>query len=324
MKHIFILLIFTLLTVAVSAQQDHQYTQFMYNKLLVNPAYAGARGIPYITGIYRNQWVGFEGAPQSALVSLNSTFLSPRVGVGAVLSHQKAGLQRDFFGSLAYSYDLIAKEELSLRIGVQGSLRSLAINFNEANTGGGPGNVGNDGSLLTDRVNDIYGNVGAGIYATIAQRAYLGFSVPRIYSNTIGFNTNPQFETAKEYQHFYGMGGLILPINDDLKLLPAVLVKYVQGAPIDADINLNLDFNEKLTFGLSYRVGGDGAGDSVDMLAFWQANQQLAVGAAYDFPISRIRNTNAGSFEIILQTDLKKAKPNKKNRKNLSNPRYFL
>jgi type IX secretion system PorP/SprF family membrane protein len=308
----------------LSAQQDHQYTQFMYNKLLLNPAYAGTRGVPSVTAIYRNQWAGFEGAPKSALASLSTPFLSPRVGLGIVLSHQQAGLQRDFFGSVAYSYELISEENMSVRVGVQGSLRSLAIDFADAETGA-PGGPAIDPSLQDQRTNDIYGNVGAGIYATIAKRAYVGFALPRIYSNTIGLNTNPQFTTAKEYRHYYGMAGAVLPLNKDLNFMPSVLVKYVEGAPIDADVNVNLGIREKLTFGISGRLGGDNILESADLLAFWQVNEQLGIGVAYDFTLSRIRNYTAGSFEVMAQADLQKQEKNKKKgRKNMSNPRFFM
>jgi type IX secretion system PorP/SprF family membrane protein len=317
--------LFLLMATVACAQQDHQYTQFMYNKLLVNPAYAGARGVPSVTAIYRNQWAGFDGAPKSALASISSPFLSKRVGIGAVLSHQQAGLQRDFFGSLAYSYDLISSENTSLRVGVQGSLRSLAINFAEATTAN-PGGPGVDPSLITNRINDVYGNVGAGVYGTFMQKFYVGLSLPRIYSNTIGLNSNPVFVTAKEYRHYYGMAGAVLPINKDIKFLPAIMVKYVYGVPINTDINLNLDINNKFTFGVSGRVGGGGGLESADLLFFWQATNQIGVGAAYDFTLSRIRDFTAGSFEIMLQADLKPqpTPKSKKGKKNLANPRFFL
>ena len=316
--------IFLWMAVVANAQQDHQYTQFMYNKLLVNPAYAGTRGVPSLTAIYRNQWAGFDGAPQSALVSLSAPFLSPRVGVGAVLSHQQAGLNRDFFGNLAYSYDLIYSENASLRVGVQGSVRSLAINFSEATTAD-PGGPSVDPSLVSQRINDVYGNVGAGIYGTFLQKFYVGFSVPRIYSNVIGLNSNPQFTTAKEYRHYYGTAGAVLPLSDGIKLLPAVMIKYVDGAPLDADINLNLDIKEKFTFGVSGRLGGDNGLESADLLLYWQVAPQVGIGAAYDFTLSRIRDYTAGSFELMLQADLKKQqKKGKKSKKNLANPRFFL
>ncbi|HOY05660.1 MAG TPA: type IX secretion system membrane protein PorP/SprF [Saprospiraceae bacterium] len=298
---------------ALFGQQEHQYTQFMYNKLLLNPAYAGARGVPSVTAIYRNQWIGFKGSPQSALASFNSPFLSPRVGIGVTLSHQSIGLQRDLHMSLAYSYDLVASDEFSMRVGITASLRSLGIAFSDAQP-----NVGGDPSLGDEKINDFYGNVGAGLYGTVSDRMYFGFSVPRIYSNAIGYVNGSATLIAKEYQHYYAMAGGIIPIADDINLMPAILLKYVKNAPFDADINVNLDIRKKFTAGLSYRLGGDGPGESIDLLAFWQATPQFGVGASYDFGLSSLKDYNAGSIELMVQADLKKRS------KKMSNPRFFL
>ena len=108
-KFYFLLFIATVAASTVWAQQEHQYTQFMYNKLPINPAYSGARGVPSVTAIYRNQWMGFEGAPKSVLASFNSPFLTKRVGIGVTISHNQIGLDKDFAGSMAYSYDLIRR-----------------------------------------------------------------------------------------------------------------------------------------------------------------------------------------------------------------------
>lgn len=313
MKKIILLLFIPVFFSRVSAQQDHQYTQFMYNKLPNNPAYAGSRGVPSMTAIFRSQWVGFEGAPQSFLASIHSPFLSKRVGVGVTVSHQKSGLQRDFFGSLAYSYNLVALKSMSLRVGVMGSVRSFAIDFTKAQ----PGQPG-DPSLDNQQVNQILGNVGAGLYATFNDRFYVGVSAPRIYQNKLGINPNANVTLARESRHYYAMAGLILPVGDDINLMPACLVKYVENAPLDADINLNLDVRQKFTAGLSYRIGGDGPGDSVDLLAFWQASPQMGIGVAYDFSLSALKDYTAGSFEVLFQADLKKRK------RNMSNPRFFL
>lgn len=301
---------------SLQAQQENHFTQFMYNKLYLNPAYSGARGVPSVTAIYRSQWVGFDGAPQSILASFNGPFLSKRVGVGVNISHLKIGLQRDFFASLAYSYDLVAEEEVSLRVGLSGSLRSLGFAYNEAQAV-----QSGDLSVEDQRINDFYGNVGAGVYGTIMERYYFGISVPRLYSNAIGLSNINAETLAKESQHFYGMAGAILPLSEDINLMPAVLLKYVKNAPFDADINLNLDIKRKFTAGISYRLGGDGSGDSVDLLAFWQAAPQFAVGAAYDFTLSSLKDYNAGSFEVLLQYDLKQVSGGKK---KMSNPRFFM
>jgi type IX secretion system PorP/SprF family membrane protein len=317
MKKILFLLAILVACTSVQAQQEAQFTQFMYNKLSVNPAYAGARGVPSLTAIYRSQWIGFEGAPQSALASFNGPFLTKRVGVGVTIQHTKIGLQRDFAASLAYSYDVISEEDFSLRVGLSGTIRSLGVAYDEA-TFVDPG----DQSISNQKENDIYGNVGAGVYATIAERFYFGVSVPRLYANTIGFANPNATLLAKEYQHFYGMAGAIIPLSDDINLMPALLLKYVKNAPFNTDINLNLDIRKKFTAGLSYRLGGDGPGDSVDILAFWQATPQMGVGAAYDFTLSNIKDYSAGSIEVLLQYDLKRAGAGRK--KNMTNPRFFM
>jgi type IX secretion system PorP/SprF family membrane protein len=302
--------------VALNAQQEGHFTQFMYNKLYLNPAYAGARGVPSVTAIYRNQWVGFDGAPQSLLASFNGPFLSKRVGVGVNVSHQKIGLQRDLFASVAYSYDLVAQEQMSLRIGLSGSLRSLGFAYEQAT----PLQSG-DQSVDNQRINDFYGNVGAGVYGTVLERYYFGISVPRIYSNAIGLSNSNANILAKEYPHFYGMAGAIIPLSEDINLMPALLLKYVRNAPFSTDINMNLDIKRKVTLGVSYRLGGDGVGESVDLLALWQAAPQFAIGVAYDFTLSSLKDYNAGSVEVLLQYDLKQLNNGKR---KMSNPRFFM
>lgn len=322
MKRIYLSIALVLGILQLNAQQEHHYTQFMYNKLLINPAYAGARGVPSLTGIYRNQWVGFDGAPKSALISFNSPFLSPRVGVGVTISHETIGLQKDFYGALAYSYDLVAGDDVSVRFGIMGSIRSRGRDLTKASSD--PQQVFDPSIGDLESVNDIAGNVGAGIYATYANRFYAGFSVPHIYANTIGINPNVTL-IGKEYRHYYGTVGAILPLSEDINLMPALLVKYVENAPFDADINLNLDIRKKVTAGISYRLGGDGPGESLDLLVYWQVTEQIGIGAAYDFSLSKLKDYNAGSVEVLVQADLKKQNnKNNKKKKSMSNPRFFM
>ena len=313
MKRIFFLLSICCILGTLQAQQDHQYTQFMYNKLFLNPAYAGARGVPNVTAIYRNQWIGFDGAPQSALISVNTPFITPRVGMGVTVSTEQIGLQRDFYGALVYSYDLLAKDEISLRMGIQGSFRNVGFDFSEAD----PNDVF-DNSLNDMRTTETSGNVGAGLYATFVDQFYLGFSAPHIYSNVIGINPDPNVVTAEEALHLYGMAGAILPIGEDINLMPAVLTKYVKNAPFDVELNVNLDIKETITAGVSYRLGGNGPGESLSLLAYWQIAPQFGLGASYDFPLTDVKDFSAGSIEALVSVDLKKTK------KKMSNPRFFL
>lgn len=313
MSKIYILLLAGLFPLVSVAQQEHQYTQFMYNKLSINPSYAGTRGVPTMTAIYRNQWYKLDGAPRSALISMHAPVFSKRVGVGAVLSHHSIGLHRDVQVTAAYSYNLIAQKEFSLRVGISGNLRVLSLNFNEAN----PLN-GIDPSLEDERYTHAYANFGAGIYGTFSERLYFGFSSPRIVRNTIGVNTDPNVTTAKESPHFYGTTGGIIPLGKNLNFMPAVLVKYVQNAPIDVDITANLEIKQMVTAGLAYRAGGDGWGESLDLLAYWQINPRIGIGAAYDLTLSNLSSQAGGAFEMLFFADLVKRK------KGVSNPRFFM
>lgn len=313
MKKIYFLLLAGLLPLVSIAQQEHQYTQFMYNKLSINPSYAGIRGVPTMTAIYRNQWYKLDGAPRSALVSMHAPVFSKRVGVGGVLSHHSIGLHRDVQVTAAYSYNLIAQKDFSLRVGLSGNLRVLSLNFSEAK----PLNS-IDPSLEEERYTHAYANFGAGIYGTFSERLYFGFSVPRIVRNTIGVNTDPGVTTAKESPHFYGTTGGIIPLGKDLNFMPAVLVKYVQNAPIDVDITANLEIKQVVTAGLAYRAGGDGWGESLDLLTYWQVNPRIGIGASYDLTLSDLRSQAGGAFEVLFFADLVKRK------KGMSNPRFFM
>ncbi len=302
------------------AQQEAHYTQFMYNKLLLNPAYAGAREVPSFTAIHRSQWVGFDGAPTSQLLSFSSKFFNDKVGFGATVSHVKLGFQQDFFGQVAYSYDLIARDGISLRAGLQGSLRKFGINFGDPNDLVLASPI--DETLTNGDYNKLVGNFGAGVYGSYKDYFYAGFSVPSLIGNELNSKNGtaaPEL-LAHTRKHFYGMLGASLPIADDVRIVPQVLIKYVKNAPFDADLNGTLEYARKFGVGLSYRLGGDsnGLGESVDLLVFGRIRNQFTIGASYDFTLSQIKDYSVGSFEVMLQADLRKTK------NEMSNPRFFF
>ncbi|MBP6183429.1 MAG: type IX secretion system membrane protein PorP/SprF [Saprospiraceae bacterium] len=308
------LLLFSSISV-VHAQQESHYTQFMYNKLYLNPAFAGAEGFGSFVGIYRNQWMGFEGAPVSQLVSFNTPFLGQRVGFGLVLNHDKIGIMNNWNGALSYSYDLLNKPNAILRVGLQGSAKYFQVDFADPNLIIADQN---DPSILDNQTtNDIYWNVGAGIYLSV-NNFFFGASAPKLIENIIGFNPNSGVTTAAERRHFYVMTGFALPVSSKVTMRSSVLGKYVQYAPIDVDINLGFEFNKRITTGVSYRVGGDGSGDSVDFLLFGQLNPTFGLGLAYDYTLSEIRNSTSGSIEALLRVDLLRSSD------NLKNPRFFF
>ena len=266
-KYLLLIVLLGLGASTLNAQQESHYTQFMYNKLYLNPAFAGAEGFGSFVGIYRNQWMGFEGAPVSQLVSFNTPFFGQRVGFGVVLNHDNIGIMNKWNGALSYSYDLLNRPNAMLRIGFQGSAKYYQMDFADPNLIiADPADPSIQYNMMTS---DVYWNVGAGLYLSV-KNFFFGVSAPGLIENVIGYNPNNNVETAAEVRHFYAMTGFALPVSNDLTMRSSLLAKYVKNAPIDVDINLSFEFNKRFTTGLSYRVGGDGYGDSVDILLFGQ------------------------------------------------------
>ncbi len=316
MNYIFYPLVFIVgLCGTASAQQEDQFTQFMYNKLALNPAYPGVRGIPSLTALYRRQWMGFKGAPENKLLSFDAPLFADKVGIGLVLNNQTLGIMNNWFVNMAYSYHIKISEESSFRFGLQGSVKFQSLDFSD------PGvfiRDENDMSIMANETTrDIFVNFGPGIYYTY-KSTYIGLSVPYLYPGEIGFNRDPSVDqVAESSPHYYGMAGTSLPLSSTLQLRPSILCKYVKNAPFDLDINLMLAVNYKFNVGVSYRMGGDGAGDSFDLLAMYQYNQ-MAFGLAYDISLSNLNNHSSGSLEALIRYDFVKE------REDMANPRFFF
>jgi type IX secretion system PorP/SprF family membrane protein len=313
MKNLFtiILLLFAL---HLAAQQEPHYTHFMYNQQLYNPAYVGSRNTPSFTGLHRSQWIGFEGAPTSQILSFQTPIMRQRAGIGGTISRYAIGITYSWFSSAAYSYNLRLTQNLNLRLGLQATLEYLGIKFDD------PKVVTvsqNDPSLVDGAFQSRYtGNVGMGMYLTYKDLLYVGASAPQIYPNNIGFNDLTNI-TAQMAPHRYLTAGGAIPVSEQIELMPNVLVKWVDHAPLDFDINFSVRYMKKVMAGLTYRTGGNGSGESVDALVFFQFGQKVGAGLAYDLTLSDIRDYQSGTVELLLRYDLRDEKG------DLENPRYF-
>lgn len=305
-----------ILTTSAFSQQEAQYTNFMYNQQVYNPAFVGSRNTPSFTGIHRSQWLGFDGAPSSQLVSFQTPIMRQSAGVGGTLSRYQIGVTTAYFGSAAYSYNLRITQDWDLRLGMHASLHYRGYNFESTKV---VTVSQNDPSLSDGEFDSRYNaNVGLGLYVTYKDMFYFGASSPAVYPNDLSFNElveNP----AEVSPHRYFMAGATIPVSDELELMPNVLLKWVDHAPLDADINFSMRYLKKVTAGLTARVGGDSGGivESIDALLFFQFQQKIGAGLAYDLTVSKIRNYQSGSIELILRYDLRDE------RGNLENPRYF-
>ncbi|WP_397363388.1 type IX secretion system membrane protein PorP/SprF [Olleya sp. R77988] len=290
---ILVVLISSLSLVDVSAQQDAQYTQYMYNTISVNPAYAGSRDGLSALLLYRTQWVGLEGAPDTGTFSIHSPLGGEdgKVGLGLSVTNDRIGPTQETYVDIDFSYTINTSDEGRLSLGLKGGGHLLDIKYSELsqyNNG--------DALLQTDIDNKFSPNIGAGIYYRNADTWYLGLSVPNLLETT-HFDES-SLSQAKERMNAYLIGGYVFDLNTDLKLKPAFLVKAVTGAPLSADLTLNALFKEKFTFGLAYRWDA-----AVSGLFGYQVSDSFLLGLAYDREVTDLGQTkfDAGSFEVFLR-----------------------
>jgi len=295
------LLLFCFFTHTAQAQQEPQYTQFMFNKLAYNPASAGNFVSPVLTAVYRNQWMGLDGAPNVQLLSYHQPLLNERLGIGANLSRSSIGINRTFTLDLIYAYRIPMRLG-HFCVGLQPSVRNFWQNWSDDRLYS-PTPAGTDLAIPTERRSKWIVNFGAGLYYTNPDKGWFaGVAVPRIFPNNIDF-TEHGGVLSREAFHLNAMGGLTFNPNDDLQIVPQLLLKYAHNAPFEAEFNTMLAIRQKFYTGLSYRAGGDtnGAGESIDVLAGIQATSNLFFCLSYDIGFTRLRKFSNGSMEVVVR-----------------------
>lgn len=276
----------------LSAQQDAQYTQYMYNTLSVNPAYAGSRDGLSALLLYRTQWVGLDGAPDTGTFNIHSPFGDEQnVGLGLSVVNDRIGPTQETYFDVSFSYSINTSDDGRLSFGLNGGGSLLDIKYSELS-------AYNNGDVLlqSDIDNKFSPQIGAGVYYRNADKWYLGLSVPNILETK--YFDDASLSQASERMHFYLMGGYVFDINQDLKLKPAFLVKQVSGSPLQADVTANALYKDKFTFGLAYRWDA-----AVSGLLGYQVSESLMLGFGYDREVTDLGQTkfDAGSFEVFLR-----------------------
>lgn len=284
------------------AQQDAQFTQYLYNTININPAYAGSRGALSVLALHRTQWVGLDGAPVTNTFSMNTPFNESNLGLGLSIVNDKIGPTQENTISADISYSIPTSETFKLSFGMKATANLFSLDVNKLNP------VDNDPSLH-DFNNKFTPNIGAGIYLH-SDKAYVGFSVPN-FIETDRYNDN-EVAIFKEKINYYLIGGYVFDITSDIQFKPAGLLKIVQGAPLQADISGNFMFMEKLTVGIAYRWSAAMSG----MVGF-QISEGLHIGYGYDLETTHLDKYNSGSHEIFLRYELFK------NNNRMTTPRFF-
>ena len=279
------------------SQQDSQYTQYMYNTVNINPAYAGSRGVMSIFGLYRNQWVGLDGAPVTSAASLNTPIGNSNVGLGLSFINDRIGPSDETSISADVSYSIPTSETWKLSFGLKATANLLNVDFTKLNIYNPA-----DPRFQNNVDNKFSPNVGAGIYFH-SNKSYIGLSVPNFletkhFDENTSLNNSASF-VARERMHYYAIAGHVFNLSPSIQFKPAALAKVVQGAPLQLDISGNFLFNEKFTVGAAYRWSA-----AMSAMVGFQASENWFIGYAYDMETTKLADYNSGSHEIFLRYEL--------------------
>ncbi len=293
------LVLFILLLASTSqiilAQQEPQYTQYIYNTLSINPGYAGSRGVFSITGMHRSQWLGIDGAPKTQTLNFH-TPVSERVGIGLSIVNDDIGKgtnQETYFDGV-FSYTIPFARENKLAFGIKAGGHLLNVDFTKL------ANYEQEVSAsgLANIDNKFSPNFGVGAFY-YNERFYAGISIPN-FLKTQHFDDSGSSNSflAKERLNLYLMTGYVYDIHPIVKFKPALLLRAEQGAPLQVDVSANFLFNEKFTLGAAYRWDA-----ALSAILGFQINENLTLGLAYDRELSELGGAtfNDGSFEILLR-----------------------
>ena len=301
MKKIYPIIIILFISVSTQAQQMPQFTQYMYNTISINPAYAGNRDALSVVGLHRSQWSGVNGAPETQTLSIHSPLRNEKVGVGLSIINDQLGYEDYTYVYGDFSYTINVADSTTLSFGIKGGMSYY--NLDEDLLG-----AVDDPYLNGDTFNRWTPNVGAGLYLS-AQKWYMGLSAPRLINND---NNEKSEFVALEQVHYYLTGGYVFDLSDMWKLRPTALAKVTNGAPLSVDVSAAAIYNEKLYLGATYRID-DAFGGFID----FQVLPSFRVGYAYEYSLNALQDFSNGSHEILLIYELRL------NNTKYKSPRFF-
>lgn len=285
-------------------QQDPMYSQYMFNTMAFNPAYAGSADVFTIMALSRHQWVGFEGAPATQTFTLHSPLPNQHLALGFSAINDRIGPARQTAAYGDFAYRIRTGHNTRLAFGLKGG-----VNMYQAD-------LASLTSVEVDPVNvnvkpQVLPNFGFGLFWH-SPRYYVGLSVPKLMSNEISAVDGATLVTATEARHYFLIAGYVLDLDRDLKFKPSIMFRTVEGAPMSLDVNANFLLRDRIWFGAMYRLG-----NAFGLLGQYQINDQLRAGYAFDLTTTRIGAYNAGTHEIMLSYDLRFVKG------RTISPRYF-
>jgi len=295
MKKINLSILSLFLTTLIWSQQDAQYTQYMYNMSVINPAYTtNTIGIVNLGALHRTQWVGVVGSPKSSNIFIH-TPINNKIEVGFSLVNDNIGdvvKENNLYADVAYKLDL--EDYGNLSFGLKVGVSFFDVNFNGFTLQSG--DVFTDPNF-SDNINKSYFNVGAGVYYN-TDNYYVGLSIPTLLNSKYLNRDNGKYQGTGQ-AHVFLTGGYVFEINDLIKLKPAFMTKVVKGANAVFDITTNVLYNNRLEVGIGYRIG-----DALSGMINFKATPELRIGYAYDHTLSNLGPFSSGSHELFVLYNL--------------------
>lgn len=311
MKKILVLIIvLSVFIPGVTAQQDAQFTQYVYNTININPAYAGSRDALSLNSVYRAQQIGLDGSPRTFSFSGHSPLRNEKIGLGVSVIRDDIFIIDETFVDIDFSYTINTSAKGRLAFGIRGGFQLFNIDFTRLNP---ENSFDNEFSAANNIDNRFSPNVGAGLYY-YTDKFYIGYSVPTLLQTEFfdeDGDANSSFLARDRVTHNV-IAGYVFDLNRDIKLKPAALLRAVSGAPIGLDLSGSLLFNDKFSVGLNYRLDA-----AISALAAFQISDALTIGYAYDRDTTALRRFNDGSHEIFLRFEFKSRK------RGILSPRFF-
>lgn len=302
MKKLYIISFILFVSATSYSQQLPQFTQYMYNTISINPAYAGNRDAISLIGLHRSQWEGMDGGPQTQTVSIHSPLRNEKVGLGLSVINDKAGYENYTYVYGDFSYTINVAPETTLSFGIKGGMSYYNLDEELLR------DVPDDPFFRGDTFNRWTPNFGAGLFLS-SQDWYIGLSAPKVLNND---NNDHSEYVALEQVHYYLTGGYVFDLNESLKLRPTSLFKVTQGAPLSVDVSATFIYDETVYLGANYRID-DAIGGFVD----FQILKPLRVGYAYEYSTSDLRPYTSGTHEILLIYEFRL------NNTKYKSPRFF-
>lgn len=295
-----------IVSMRVYSQQDPIYTQYMFNELQVNPAYAGSRGVPAAVMLYRNQWTQLDGAPVTLTGSVHAPMEGTSFAGGMNFMSDKIGVTRRNGIQLAGSYKLNLSNG-SLRLGLQTGLQFMSEDLNLLN-------IQNDQQFNSGGVKKVAPTFGYGAYYS-NERYYAGYSIPSMLTSSVYNNGNAaktQTQMSFAYMTHIITAGAAIPVREDFRIRPNAMIKLNPSATFQMDVNVNCLYRERVWAGIGFRTG-----ESMNFGMGVQINPLLRMGYSFDYNISNVQNYSGSTHEIMLGYDLDMS------RGRIVHPRFF-